>query len=422
MADLTRAEMIDLAFRYRHGWIKLGPDEPKVKGLKGWSETEAKIKVTDLEAAVERRGPTTTAKHTADMTKILGRAPREDELHGSLKRLREQGLLAPDTADDRYNAEVLRLKNVDTSDPYKAMRGMEDRMRGGKPAPKGSPYAAMRAQEAKWRGDTPATKQTAQTVRSRIAAWLKSDGTDWDSNQSTAAKLRRGALGTQSEFDAGAAAARARKVNMTTAQADAAEAARLKANSPTEKALHGYNEARRRHGENSRQAKRAKAKMVKAYANFRKDAASLSTPVKDSDIDLDWSAYNSGRKRAPRPPHPAGFHSNNPVKPKVVKAFRKSTGVKSLGSAHGQAVLAKRASSPGHFRAKAILAAQTGNMGAARKFAAKSAAAHKARVGTARVVKPAAARPPAAHFAAPKPAAAPKPFKPPKPKGPRRTR
>jgi hypothetical protein len=104
------------------------------------------------------------------------------------------------------------------------------------------------------------------------------------------------------------------------------------------------------------------------------------------------------------------------------RSFRKATGLRSLKTAAAKQVLANRAAKPGHFRAKAILAAQNGNTKAAKRLLAKSAAARTARRTGSTLVKPNShpARP-AVYSAAPRPAKSPKGKRVPKPgiRGPR---
>lgn len=124
--------------------------------------------------------------------------------------------------------------------------------------------------------------------------------------------------------------------------------------------------------------------------------ASLSNDG-SGDVDLAMKAFrptvrpggvrpsvSGGRPVAPKPPkpRPAG------VSKTLVRGFKKSAGVNSINSAKAHAVLQRRASQPGHFRAKAILAAQAGNTAKVKRLLAKRAVAKAARHTGVTLAKP----------------------------------
>jgi hypothetical protein len=142
---------------------------------------------------------------------------------------------------------------------------------------------------------------------------------------------------------------------------------------------------------------RGRAHRALKNAKARK-AADLANASTGTEIDLDWSDWNKAHKGQPRK---AG------VSKQVVKGFKKSAGLK--GSAFGSkavAVAQKRVAKPGdHFRAKALLAAQNGDVASAKKFLAKRAAKmarHNAKPPAARPVQRAATSVPAVHTRPPR--------------------
>lgn len=103
---------------------------------------------------------------------------------------------------------------------------------------------------------------------------------------------------------------------------------------------------------------------------------SLATAPTGDEIDLDWSAWNEAHRGE-------------------VKRAR--------GAARRNGVsLKERAAKPGHFRAKAIMAAKSGDMKAAKKFQAKYVAKRARRMSKPAAARPATTTPPAVH-SAPKP-------------------
>lgn len=156
-------------------------------------------------------------------------------------------------------------------------------------------------------------------------------------------------------------------------------------------------------GTGSKQHIQAMRKFGGQHAPTLKRGRDFSTPAKGEDIDLDWGSWNAKRKgggptlvQPRRPaPHPAAF-----------KPAPKAPGSEQTKFSAG--AIAKRASQPGHFRAKAILAASQGNMVAARRFEAKRAVAKAARLPAKPAVfkqpsAPKPAAPAAMHPAAPRP-------------------
>lgn len=112
------------------------------------------------------------------------------------------------------------------------------------------------------------------------------------------------------------------------------------------------------HGKKRKQARAALAK-AKAYK------ADLAVGVSGNEIDLDWSKWNAEHKGERR----AG------ISRREVRNFKKFAGVKGKSSSAAvRSALEARAAKPGHFRAKAILAAENGNIAAARKYQAKRVA------------------------------------------------
>ena len=144
----------------------------------------------------------------------------------------------------------------------------------------------------------------------------------------------------------------------------------------------------------------AKGKLRKrALKTLRKakgepDADDLATGVSGHEIDLDWSAWNAAHKGQQRTNRAA----KNGAPRSEIRNFKKSAGLKGAGlGPKAQAALQARAAAPGdHFRAKAILAAESGNKALAAKYTAqmvaKRAAELKARGSKAKPFDPTAPR------------------------------
>lgn len=172
-----------------------------------------------------------------------------------------------------------------------------------------------------------------------------------------------------------------------------------------------YYDVVKKHGRDSKQAKKALTDWHEKFNLERMAKGDKNLSAAGTGIDLSARVVGPRRPRAPRP-----------------ASFQKAPGTEKTRFSQG--ALAQRASQPGHYRAKAILAAQQGNMRAAKRFEAKRSVAKALRKATTtptpRPAMPKAPRPPAAHPAAvvrpaaPRPPATPKPFKPGKPRGPRR--
>lgn len=116
--------------------------------------------------------------------------------------------------------------------------------------------------------------------------------------------------------------------------------------------------------------KRRKAKAVLAKAKKAKepDADDLATGLSGHEIDLDWANWDAAHKGQQRTKKAT---ATGAVTRKEIKSFKRDNGLKGSGLGTGaQAALKAKAALPGHFRAKAILAAQQGDTKAAKKFEA----------------------------------------------------
>lgn len=239
-----------------------------------------------------------------------------------------------------------------------------------------------------------------------------------------------GSLGSQSEFDTAAKQARERR--QAAALAARAKARQSATADPVKEAEARYHKIVKAKGRDSKAAQAALKQWHTAYRFGKTDLSNV-------DLASNWGAFNAKRKgggaKVVKPRNATFVATPKPHPTQVavaasVKSFRKSTGTKSIAGPRAQAILAKRAAKPGHFRAKAIVAAQNGNYKAAKRFEAKRVLAKAARTPVLHAApKPAKPHPAAVfHAAAPKPkatfkpAAAPKPFKAPGVRGPRKVR
>lgn len=217
-------------------------------------------------------------------------------------------------------------------------------------------------------------------------------------------RVARGPMPSQAEFDRVAKDVREAKA--------AREAGKPKVTStPEQQAASAYYAAVRKYGRDSKQATKA-LRMWHSEAIRSGTVQTLSNEQTEVvDFATGFGRFNARRKA--RPPRPA--------------TFQKAPGTEK--TPYTQQQLQNRASLKGHFRAKAIIAAQNGNMKAAKRFEQMRQVAKAARaqhvVVKSHAQMPKAPQPPKPHPAAvvhptaPKPPATPRPFKPRKPRGPR---